>query len=111
MTAARTSLVYRGGFWIVMCAILCFGFLASGQEITGTFLGVVSDPSGAGVPDATVTATSERNPRGVSTAADSTGHYILANLPVGIYSVEVSAPGFSRLKQENINIQIGSQFN
>src|SRR5437660_184426 len=98
----RKRLAYRRSLWIAILAIACFGFLASAQENTGTILGVVTDQSGAVVPNATVIATSQRNPRGVSTTSDSTGHYILSNLPVGVYTVEVSATGFSKLKQENI---------
>jgi hypothetical protein len=69
---------------------------------TGTIQGVVSDPSGAVVPGATVVATNEAT--GVKTTRQTTeaGYYVIAPLAAGRYSVAVSASGFQTTIQEHV---------
>jgi hypothetical protein len=83
----------------------CLGATAWGQTAFGAITGLVQDSSGAVLPDVTVTATSPaliENSRSVST--DSAGLYKLVALPPGTYSVTFSAPGFSVLRRDNIEI-------
>src|SRR5438067_1018075 len=61
---------------------------------TGTVQGVVSDPSGAVVPGATVTATSEATGTKTVRQTTGTGYYVISPLPAGQYSVTVTASGF-----------------
>src|SRR5258708_1217702 len=91
--------------------ILCLCLVPPGQESTGSLRGTVTHASGGVVPNATVTATSERTPRGISTKTDPSGRYVLSSLPVGTYTLEVVATGFATLKQERIDVAIGSQYN
>ena len=67
---------------------------AAGQQITGSLRGTVSDPSGAIVRVATVTA--KHIETGLTRAAitDRQGEYVLVELPVGHYQLEVQAKGF-----------------
>ena len=78
----------------------------SGGGITGTVL----DPDGKVVVKAKVTATNTDT--GVATTRLSTdkGLYSIDDLPVGTYNVEVEAPGFQRLLQENVNVDNASMF-
>ena len=73
---------------------------AWGQEVTAAIVGTVTDPSGAPVKGATVTATdTDRGTVWTATTNDS-GAYNLLRLPVGTYTVKVSAQGFqSALEQ------------
>jgi hypothetical protein len=65
------------------------------QEVTASITGTVSDPSGASVPGATVTATSvERGIVYTATTNDS-GLYQIAHLPVGSYTLKVEKSGFA----------------
>src|SRR5712664_3672622 len=65
-----------------------------GQIITGEITGTVTDPSGAAVPGATVTATcTATNASRTATTSDS-GSYVLSNLPPCLYNLSVSAQGF-----------------
>jgi hypothetical protein len=68
----------------------------------GTIEGVVSDPSGAVVPGATVEATQVTT--GVKTVRETTaaGYYVLAGMPPGEYTVKVTAAGFQALMQERV---------
>lgn len=70
----------------------------------GSITGSVIDPSGAFVPNATVTATNVAT--GVKTVrtATSSGYYVLSPLDAGTYTVTVVATGFRTLTQENVHV-------
>jgi hypothetical protein len=78
---------------------------AAGQTVTGTILGAVTDPSGAIVPGATVTATSQSTGFTRSDTSDAEGNYRLTFLPLGVYRVEVKSAGFERMLREGIEVQ------
>ena len=66
---------------------------------SGSIQGTITDPSGAVVPQATVTAVNLAT--GVETARQTTaaGLYVLTPLPAGEYSVRVTASGFQTITQ------------
>jgi hypothetical protein len=68
----------------------------------GAIRGTVTDPNGAVVPHANVTATD--NATGVPTArqTNSDGLYVISPLLPGTYTVKVSVPGFREVRQENL---------
>jgi hypothetical protein len=75
-------------------ALLVVSQVSSAQEVTATIVGTITDQSGAPIKGATVTATdTERGTVSTATTNDS-GSYNLARLPVGSYSVKVTAAGF-----------------
>lgn len=82
---------------------------AVAQESTGSLLGVVTDATGAAVPGAKITLTGSRLPKGLETESDGAGNYNFLNLPVGTYTVSVSAKGFQTIRQQNLEIRLGSQ--
>jgi uncharacterized protein YfaS (alpha-2-macroglobulin family) len=62
---------------------------------TGAISGTVTDPSGASVSNATVTATHELLKDQTFTATtDDSGVYLLRNLPSGLYTLRVDSSGF-----------------
>ena len=65
------------------------------QEVTASITGTVTDPSGAAVGGATVTATSVE--RGITYTAQTndSGLYRIAQLPVGTYELKVEKAGFA----------------
>ena len=71
---------------------------------TGSIRGVVSDPSGAVVPAASVVATNVATQ--VKTARETTdaGDYSISPLPAGEYTVTVTAAGFQTINQEHIMV-------
>ena len=79
------------------------------QENSGLITGTVTDATGAGVPGATISATSAILPKGVETQSNSFGKYILPQLPIGNYTLTVTKQGFSKLVQRNIAVKLGSQ--
>ena len=74
------------------------GQIAGGGSIQGT----ITDPSGAIVPQATVTAVNLAT--GVETSRQTTaaGLYVLTPLPAGEYSIRVTASGFQTTTQEHL---------
>jgi hypothetical protein len=88
---------------IACTTILLAAGTASGQVgSSGTVEGTISDPSGASVPQATVTAANVAT--GVETARKTTaaGFYVLSPLPAGEYNVTVTASGFQTLTQTHV---------
>jgi hypothetical protein len=65
-------------------------------------VGIVTDPTGAVVPNATVTATHLATNTSKTMSTDSSGSYELPNLLPGAYNVSVRAAGFKELVQQNI---------
>lgn len=84
---------------IVFSTILCACLLAlalPGQTITGAITGTVTDPSGAVVPNAKVTATNRATNVSTDVQSNDAGVYNLLFLPIGEYTVSVSASGFKK---------------
>jgi outer membrane receptor protein involved in Fe transport len=78
----------------------------AGQQITGSIRGTVSDPSGAIVQSATVSA--KQIETGLTRVAitDRQGEYVLVELPIGHYLLEVQAKGFQKYLQQGILLDV-----
>ncbi|HYP05957.1 MAG TPA: carboxypeptidase regulatory-like domain-containing protein [Bryobacteraceae bacterium] len=93
-------------------AIVCLfliAFLISlpvfAQEVTGNILGIVSDASGAAIPNATVTVTHvERNQVVRELTTNESGAYLAPLLPLGRYDVAVEGSGFKRTVQRGLEV-------
>jgi len=77
-----------------------------GQGGTAQINGIVRDSSGLSIPGAEVKAiqTATEAMRTVRTGPD--GSYVLTNLPVGPYRIEVSKEGFSTFEQSGMTRQV-----
>ena len=91
-------------FLFVLCLLLASS--AALAQSTGSLRGQVSDPSGAGIPGATVTLTGPANTVKVA-ATDETGNYTIVGLPGGTYTVRVAAPGFTLFEKTNLELNVG----
>jgi outer membrane receptor protein involved in Fe transport len=94
---------------LLCCALVLLTALPStllGQTVTAAITGLVTDPSGAVVAGATVTA--ENTATGVRTTAQTNGAgaYTIRFLPIGSYTVSVDAKGFSRAKVDPFALEI-----
>ncbi len=80
--------------WLVLVACLC-PVVALGQTVTGTVTGEVRDASGAVIPKANVVV--ENTATGVKTTGTTNGSgvYDVRFLPIGKYTVTVTATGFA----------------
>ena len=86
----------RRRFFPVLLSTLAFLVAAPAwcQKVTGDISGAVMDSTGAVVPGATVTAQNAETGFSRSVGTSSSGLFRLAELPVGVYRVSASAPGF-----------------
>src|ERR1700677_1126929 len=106
----------RSGGTQGLCVSICLAtifflltFSASAQLATGTFLGVVRDSSGAGVPGATVTIQSSETNQTRKAVTDSSGAYRVPALPVGHYDVKVEQTGFKTETETGLNLEVGQE--
>jgi carboxypeptidase family protein len=88
---------------LMVCAFACTVAWAQG---TGQINGVVKDQSGAVLPGAEVTATQTETAVARTSVSNETGNFILPNLPVGPYRIEVALPGFRTYIQTGIVLQV-----
>ena len=68
--------------------------------------GVVSDPTGAAVPNADVSLTNAEISVARSTRTNSNGAYAFLNVVPGAYTISVSASGFASVKQSQVTLQV-----
>ena len=93
--------------------ILSFAFagLLYGQRAgRGIITGLVTDPAGAAVPDATVTVTDQVTKFKSVVSTSSDGNYGTPLLPIGTFSVQVEKAGFKTYLREGIQITSGVEY-
>jgi Carboxypeptidase regulatory-like domain/Peptidase family M1 domain len=73
---------------------------AAGGQLTG----IVTDPKGAVVVGASVTAVAAAGDRKFTATTDDEGRYKFASLPPGVYLISVKAPGFSEARREGVQV-------
>ncbi|MBI2189893.1 MAG: carboxypeptidase regulatory-like domain-containing protein, partial [Acidobacteria bacterium] len=100
-----------GDLWAV--AIVCLLTLllttaVSWAQATAQLAGTVRDESGGVLPGVTITVTQTDTGFTRATVTDETGAYVLPNLPVGPYRLEVSLQGFRTYAQTGIVLQVGA---
>ena len=96
MKNVLTSLVFVMFASISLCA----------QQITGNIRGTVVDPSGAVIRGAAVTAREIETGLSRTTTTDRIGSYVLLELPVGHYRLQVAAKGFQEYVQDGITLNV-----
>ncbi len=101
------SKAWIGLFVFGMVLLSQFAFGQSGA-ITGQIGGLVSDPSGAPIPGAKVTATNTGTGAQRGAATDSAGVYTIPLLPLGSYKLVIDAQGFGKFEQTGIGISSGA---
>ena len=94
-------------FFLAM-GLLCFPRTAPGQaRDTAGINGIVSDPQGAVIPGATVTAVNTATTQSRAVESGGAGGYLFPLLPIGMYTVSVETEGFQRYEQTGVLLQAG----
>lgn len=103
----RHLLSQRRGVLIVavLLSIQALNGLEVQAQTTGTIYGDISDPTGAAITGATVTATNLQTNLRRSTTTGSGGSYTFTLLPVGRYRISVEAAGFKSGRAE-VDLQV-----
>jgi len=88
--------------------LLALAFTASAlaQTTLGTLTGRVVDPSDAAVAAASVRATNTDTRLEYRTTTTATGNYVLQQLPVGPYELQVESPGFRKSLRKGITLNV-----
>ncbi len=94
--------IVRNGLAFVVMSCLS----VSAQQITGNIRGIVSDPTGAVIKGASVTARQAETGLSRMTTTDREGNYVLLELPIGHYSLQVAAKGFQEYVQDGISLNV-----
>ncbi|MFZ4984226.1 MAG: TonB-dependent receptor domain-containing protein [Blastocatellia bacterium] len=84
--------------------LLSAGILA--QTATGTFVGVVTDQSGAVITGATVTVTNKGTNRVVTVTTNESGAYVVPLVNPGEYEITVTQKGFKKATRAAVTIQV-----
>src|SRR5690242_19367952 len=86
---------------LILLLLLCTTVPLLSQGF-GTISGTISDPSGAVVPEAKVTATEVATGLVRTSVASREGYYVLNSLRPTEYVLTVEEPGFERYRQTSI---------
>ena len=91
--------------FVVAAALTVMSMPAGAQQVLATLNGTVRDNSGAVVPGATVTVNDQSTGLTRTQQSNNAGEFHFQDLPVGTYTVNVAAPGFSAQRFAQIAIQ------
>jgi hypothetical protein len=95
----------------VRCSLLVVLVLSASvarADINGSISGIVTDPSGAVIPGAKVTATAMSTNVQATTVTDAKGFYAFPALSVGQYRITLAHPGFDQFLMSGIIINANS---
>lgn len=93
----------------ILICLLCFADIALiAQSVRGSLAGNVTDPSGALIAGAQITAVNSTSGAASKTISTSAGSYRFPELPLGSYNVTATANGFSTQVQQGVQVTIGS---
>jgi outer membrane receptor protein involved in Fe transport len=93
---------------ILLLAMSVASVPLAAQTTSGNLVGTVSDPSGAGVPNATVQATNVDTNVSISSSTNDRGEYHIGNLLVGRYNLTATASGFAPARLADIDVRLNA---
>ncbi|MDQ6701247.1 MAG: carboxypeptidase-like regulatory domain-containing protein, partial [Acidobacteriota bacterium] len=95
----------------VLFCLIAFASASWAQVDSGRIIGSVTDPSGAVIPNATVTAKNEKTGEERSAKSNEDGAYILSNLAPASYSIEGKAESLGATQFKGIAVSVGQERN
>ncbi len=91
---------------MLIVVLACMQMIAA-QETRGTIRGVVTDPNGQAIPNASVTVIDPSRGGRKALTTNGEGFYQATYLVPGSYQIVVEAPGFKKSIRDNVMLQIG----
>ena len=92
---------------VLMAApLICGSFGAAQSSTSARLTGAVTDPSGAAVPHATVTALNTGTSLSQTVESDSVGTYAFNSLPPGQYKITAAEAGFETLVDTGVSLTV-----
>ena len=95
-------------FCLVFFSLFALLLSAAAQVQNGQFTGTITDPSGAAIANAKVTATNPATNLTVAATTNATGLYTLKELPPGSYKITAEAPGFRTSSNADVTLNAGT---
>src|SRR5207245_8058376 len=94
--------------FVLLLLVTLFGFQSLGAQTAGTgaLTGTIKDPSGAVVPNATVTLTSIDTAQSRTNTTGADGSYRFSLLPPGNYRVKMEASGFKPVEVPSVTVAV-----
>src|SRR5215472_6192813 len=83
------------------------GIAAFAQAPAGNIAGTVSDPSGAMIGGATVTAVSQAEGARRSVTSGDQGYFLISTVQPGQYKVTIEASGFAPVEVASVVVEVG----
>ena len=105
-TSAMTSPSTRTVLGLSLALAACMSTTAAAQSVYGSIIGTVTDPTGAFVPNATVTVTDPSKGTTVTVQTNTSGQYSVQHLISDVYSVTIDAPGFAKVTRQNVQVYV-----
>lgn len=101
--------MHKAALFKLICVGLLLAVTAFAQRDLGTITGTVTDPQGAGVPNAKVTISEDATGLKYDVQTGTNGEYSRVALKPGTYTVEVEAAGFMKSFQKNVVLTPGDR--
>ena len=106
----------RGWIWAIsfvfgIAVLLCGSSRAVAQADQGAIIGMVTDNSGAAIPNADVTLTDVDTGLVLKAKSNGSGEYFFTPIKTGRYTVSASAPGFETTEEQNIVVHVTDRLN
>jgi hypothetical protein len=99
------SAVRKGVFLTALVLLAVTGTF--GQMNTAEIAGQVKDPTGSVIAGATVDATLAATQQKFSASTNDSGLFVFPQLPLGEYTLNITAPGFKQAVQEHVVLHVG----
>ena len=90
----------------LICLLIGSAYMALAQAGRGSISGLVTDPTGAIIPGAKITAESQATGLKLSTVSTAAGLYSFVSLTPGMYQVSATARGFDTIVMKDIRVSV-----
>src|SRR5438094_4675688 len=108
--SSQSSRQYKAAFLLLSCVLALSPVLTWAQSTsTGTIVGLVTDPTGAIVPEATVSLIDHTTGTTKTTTTNEVGRYIFVNVNPGTYDITINKTGFTQARFTKQEVNIGRQ--
>jgi len=106
----QTNRTWQRTLPVLLALLLLFSVSSLAQTFRGTINGTVTDPSGAVVPGAKVTATDVATSAVRATVSSGAGEFAFTDLPASSYNIKVEATGFQATDVTGVQLLAGKIF-
>ena len=105
LTAFLHSLRSAAFLFVLVVGLLSLSGTSNAQLAgKGAVSGTILDPTGAAIPGATIVITNTANGVATTTTSTAAGDFNVSTLDAGVYTITVTAKGFEKLTQQNVQV-------